>query len=56
MDFIDLKSQQALIRTKLEKRITAVLDHGRYVMGPEVGELEEKLADYVGVKHCVGAS
>jgi len=56
MDFIDLKSQQALIREKLDKRISAVLDHGRYVMGPEVGELEEKLADYVGVKHCIGAS
>ena len=56
MDFIDLKSQQALIREKLDKRIATVLDHGRYVMGPEVGELEEKLADYVGVKHCVGAS
>lgn len=56
MDFIDLKSQQALIREKLDKRIATVLDHGRYVMGPEVGKLEEKLADYVGVKHCVGAS
>ena len=56
MDFIDLKSQQALIREKLDERIATVLDHGRYVMGPEVGELEEKLADYVGVKHCVGAS
>jgi len=56
MEFIDLKSQQALIREKLDKRIATVLDHGRYVMGPEVGELEEKLADYVGVKHCVGAS
>ena len=56
MDFIDLKSQQALIREQLDRRISAVLDHGRYVMGPEVGELEERLADYVGVKHCIGAS
>ncbi len=56
MDFIDLKSQQALIREDLEKRITTVLDHGRYIMGPEVGELEQALADYVGVKHCIGAS
>lgn len=56
MDFIDLKSQQALIRSDLDKRISAVLDHGLYVMGPEVVELEEKLADYVGVKHCIGAS
>ena len=56
MEFIDLKSQQALIREQLDRRIAAVLDHGRYVMGPEVGELEERLADYVGVKHCIGAS
>lgn len=56
MDFIDLKSQQALIREDLDQRIAAVLDHGRYIMGPEVGELEQALADYVGVKHCIGAS
>lgn len=56
MEFIDLKSQQALIRGEIDRRIAAVLDHGRYVMGPEVGELEEKLADYVGVKHCIGVA
>lgn len=56
MEFIDLKSQQALIREELDQRIATVLDHGRYVMGPEVTELEEKLADYVGVKHCISAS
>ncbi|MDB4616437.1 DegT/DnrJ/EryC1/StrS family aminotransferase [Akkermansiaceae bacterium] len=56
MDFIDLKSQQALIRADLDKRIAAVLDHGRYIMGPEVAELEQTLAEYVGVKHCIGAS
>ena len=56
MEFIDLKAQQAKIREKLEGRINDVLDHGRYVMGPEVGELEGRLAEYVGVKHCIGAS
>ncbi len=56
MEFIDLKSQQALIREKIDKRIADVLEHGRYVMGPEVIQLEERLADYVGVKHCIGAS
>jgi UDP-2-acetamido-2-deoxy-ribo-hexuluronate aminotransferase len=56
MEFIDLKSQQSLIRVDLERRIKKVLDHGRYVLGPEVNELEERLADYVGVKHCIGAS
>jgi UDP-2-acetamido-2-deoxy-ribo-hexuluronate aminotransferase len=56
MEFIDLKSQQALIRETLDKRIAAVLDHGKYILGPEVRELEERLQDYVGVKHCIGAS
>lgn len=56
MEFIDLKSQQALIREDLERRIKTVLDHGRYILGPEVAELEERLANDVGVKHCVGAS
>ena len=51
--FIDLKAQQKRIREKLEERIKKVLDHGKYIMGPEVAELEEKLADYVGVKHCI---
>lgn len=56
MEFIDLKSQQARIREQIENRIKAVLDHGRYIMGPEVAELEERLSDYVGVKHCVTVS
>lgn len=56
MEFIDLKSQQLLIREKINKQISNVLNHGRYVMGPEVAELEEKLASYVGTKHCIGAS
>lgn len=56
MEFIDLKSQQELIRAELDKRISDVLDHGQYIMGPEVKELEEALAEYVGVKHCIGAA
>ena len=56
MEFIDLKSQQAFIRERIDKRISDVLEHGRYVMGPEVTALEKRLADYVGVKHCIGAS
>ena len=56
MNFIDLKTQQALIRADVEKRIGSVLDHGRYIMGPEVAELEQALAEYVGVKHCIGSS
>ena len=54
LDFIDLKAQQALIRPELERGIHRVLHHGKYIMGPEVGELEERLAGYVGVKHAIG--
>ena len=53
MQFIDLGKQQELIKDKIDRRIQAVLKHGKYIMGPEVGELEQKLADYVGVKHCI---
>ncbi|MDF1815525.1 MAG: DegT/DnrJ/EryC1/StrS family aminotransferase [Verrucomicrobiales bacterium] len=56
MDFIDLKTQQARIRGKIDARIAAVLDHGQYIMGPEVFELEEKLCEFVGVKHAIGVS
>ena len=56
MDFIDLKSQQKIIRHKINKRIESVLDHGKNIMGPEVYELEELLCDYVGVKHCISCS
>lgn len=51
--FIDLKTQQDKIKASLDKRMADVLAHGKYVMGPEVKELEEKLAKYVGVKHCI---
>ena len=51
-----LKTQQKRIRKPLEKRINNILDHGAYIMGPEVFELEEKLADYCGVKHAISCS
>ena len=56
MEFIDLAKQQLLIREKLEMRIKKVLDSGKYIMGFEIVELEEKLADYTGVKHCITCS
>jgi len=56
MEFIDLKSQQARIKEKIDQRIQDVLSHGRYVMGPELDELEERLKNYVGTRHCIGAS
>jgi UDP-2-acetamido-2-deoxy-ribo-hexuluronate aminotransferase len=56
MQFIDLKAQYNQIKENVDKRIQKVLDHQRFIMGPEVQELEEKLADYVGVKHCIGVA
>lgn len=53
MEFIDLKTQQAALKPELDRRIAAVLAHGKYIMGPEVVELERALAAYVGVRHCV---
>ncbi len=56
MEFIDLKTQQDLIKKDLNSRIEKVLSHGQYIMGPEVEELERKLATYTGSKHCVTVS
>ncbi|MFI5329522.1 MAG: DegT/DnrJ/EryC1/StrS family aminotransferase [Desulfobaccales bacterium] len=56
LDFIDLKTQQQKILPALNERIQRVLGHGQYIMGPEVTELEERLAAYVGVKHAVSCS
>jgi len=56
MDFIDLKTQYQRVRESINRRMQAVLDHGQFVLGPEHQELERKLAEYVGVKHCIGAS
>jgi UDP-2-acetamido-2-deoxy-ribo-hexuluronate aminotransferase len=56
MDFIDLKTQYSRIKTSVDARIHGVLEHGQYVMGPEVVELEKQLAEYVGAKHCLGVA
>jgi UDP-2-acetamido-2-deoxy-ribo-hexuluronate aminotransferase len=53
IDFIDLSTQQARIKDRLDAGIARVLAHGQYILGPEVGELEEKLAAYAGVAHCI---
>lgn len=53
IEFIDLKSQQARIKDKIDAGIQRVLSHGQYILGPEVAELEEKLAQFVGAKHCI---
>ena len=51
--FIDLRSQYKALEVEVKTRIETVLEHGRYIMGPEVEELEERLEDYVGSKHCI---
>jgi UDP-2-acetamido-2-deoxy-ribo-hexuluronate aminotransferase len=53
IEFIDLKAQQAILKEKIEFNIRNVLSHGKYILGPEVHELEEKLASYVGAKYCI---
>lgn len=56
IDLIDLKSQYKVLKTDIDSRIQHVLDHGQYIMGPEVGELEVRLARYTGAQHCVTCS
>jgi len=53
ISFIDLGKQQKRLGSKIQNRINAVLSHGKYIMGPEVNELEEKLEQYTGAKHAV---
>lgn len=53
MQFIDLAAQQARIKDKIDAGIARVLEHGKYILGPEVDELEEKLAAYTGAKYCI---
>ena len=56
MQFIDLQAQYRQLKEQIDTRIRRVLDHGRYILGPEVAELEERLAEYVGVGYCIGIS
>lgn len=56
MNFIDLKRQYSEIKDLVQSGINTVLDHGMYVMGPEITELEKQLAEYAGVKHAVACS
>ncbi|WP_295387968.1 DegT/DnrJ/EryC1/StrS aminotransferase family protein [uncultured Thiodictyon sp.] len=53
VDFIDLPSQQSFIRPELEERVHRVLHHGRYILGPEMDELEQALQSYTGAAHCI---
>ena len=53
MEFIDLKAQFEQISAEIDSRVKAVLEHGAYILGPEVSELEDQLADYLKVSHCI---
>lgn len=53
MDFIDLKSQYARLKPRIDARIQQVLDHGQYILGPEVAELEGQLAEFAGARHVI---
>jgi UDP-2-acetamido-2-deoxy-ribo-hexuluronate aminotransferase len=53
IQFIDLKAQYQALKPSIDTRIQRVLDHGQYIMGPEVRELEERLEGYTGAKHCI---
>lgn len=56
MDFIDLKTQYQRIKVNVNERIQGVLDSGKYIMGPEIKELESKLANFIGAKYCLGVA
>jgi UDP-2-acetamido-2-deoxy-ribo-hexuluronate aminotransferase len=53
MQFTDLKAQYAALKPSIDTRIQRVLDHGQYILGPEVGELEQQLAAFTGARHCI---
>lgn len=56
MQFIDLQAQYHAIKDDVDRRIHAVLDHGRFILGPEVTEMEAALAAYTGARHCVAVA
>ena len=56
MEFIDLKSQYQRLKAEIDAGIQRVLDHGQYILGPEVAELEEKLASYTGANYCISVA
>ncbi|MFY8088577.1 MAG: DegT/DnrJ/EryC1/StrS family aminotransferase, partial [Rubrivivax sp.] len=53
MQFIDLKAQYTALKPEIDARIQAVLDHGQYIMGPEVAQAEAALAAFSGTRHCI---
>ena len=53
MQFVDLQAQYQRLKTDIDAGIQRVLAHGQFILGPEVAQLEERLADYTGAKHCI---
>ena len=51
--FFDLAAQQTVIKSQIDENIAKVLGHGKYILGPEVAELEERLCEYTGAKYCI---
>jgi UDP-2-acetamido-2-deoxy-ribo-hexuluronate aminotransferase len=56
MEFIDLKKQYKLYQTEIDRSVRQVLDHGKFIMGPEIEEMEGALANYVGVDRCISVA
>lgn len=56
MQFNDLKSQYKNIRDDIDNAISIVLEHGRFIVGPEVEELEDTLCEYTKMKHCISCA
>jgi UDP-2-acetamido-2-deoxy-ribo-hexuluronate aminotransferase len=56
MDFVDLAAQRARIKDRVDAGIARVLEHGQYILGPEVAELEARLAAYCGASYCIGVA
>ncbi|MCC6710543.1 MAG: DegT/DnrJ/EryC1/StrS aminotransferase family protein, partial [Gammaproteobacteria bacterium] len=56
MQFTDLKAQYGALKQSIDARIQRVLDHGQYIMGPEVAEMEQALAAFSGARHCVAVA
>ncbi|MBV8671890.1 MAG: DegT/DnrJ/EryC1/StrS family aminotransferase [Acidobacteriaceae bacterium] len=56
MQFVDLKTQYRRLKTSIDARVQTVLDHGQFILGPEVRELEERLAARIGAKYCIGVA
>ena len=56
MEFIDLKSQYSFLKAEIDAGIQRVLDHGQYILGPEVADLELQLSQFAGAKHCISVA